>query len=423
MGPGSCRRFFEAAGRQKEEVSWKETEKDNLFFLPTLPFFSPAAVTSQLAPFPFLRNRSSGLGLPDRFPQQRVAADFLWHRPLPEAAAAADEGRRGRLARSGQACVLRGAPLAARLVVAPSSSSSSSQSPRLLSLEAIAEMGGRESEFGEEDGDDDDDDEGDSDDDDEGRGGREAPSRPSRPRPSPPPIPATLLTAGPPSRRAPPPELYALDERKNLPGAHYRIRFPPTAKLSRRLEGEEEHGKESCGNGNGNGGGGNGGGTRRKSALSSLAAAASAWEGRPSLLTARLMTGGEIIAEPGEREGGEEALRRLVREGIDWGWLSSLAGNDGDDGDDDDDGGGSGESPSLPPTSPSCWLPPSAVDCEWAGGGGGSSSSSSAATGSISSCGGAIVLPASYATHDRVFAQVRGRRRVLVAAPSDALEK
>ena len=278
-------------------------------------------------------------------------------------------------------------------------------------------MGGseRESEFG-EDGDDGDDD--DDDDEEEGRE-EEAPRRRPAPRP---PIPATLLTAGP---RAPP-ELYALDERKNLPGAHYRIRFPPTAKLSRRLE---------EGEGGSGGGGGGGGRSRRRSssALSSLAAAASAWVGRPSLLSARLMTGGgegegegrgggtPPAAEAG-REGGDEALRRLVREGIDWGWLSSLAGNDGDDGGNDGDDGGNGDGrspPPPPPPSPSCWLPPSAIDCEWAGGGGAGPSSSS----SSSSAGAVVVLPASYATHDRVFAQVRGTRRVLVATPTDALEK
>lgn len=114
-------------------------------------------------------------------------------------------------------------------------------------------------------------------------------------------------------------------------------------------------------------------------------------------------------------------MTRLVREGMDWKWLSALAGQNGGDGDgaDDADDGENGDengengddgssSPSPPsPPSPSCWLPPSAVDCEWAGGG----------------RGGGCVLPASYATHDRVFAQVAGTRRVLVAEPRDALEK
>ena len=95
-----------------------------------------------------------------------------------------------------------------------------------------------------------------------------------------------------------------------------------------------------------------------------------------------------------------------MREGIDWGWLSSLAGDDNDGDDGDGDGGESSSSP--PPSSPSCWLPPSAVDCEWAG---------------ASSAGSCVILPASYATHDRVFAQVSGIRRVLVAKPKDALEK
>jgi len=311
---------------------------------------------------------SSSPSRPSYSSSGRAAADFLWGEPLPEAPAAEDERRRWGLARSGQACVLRGAPLAAELIASSS---------KLFSLEAVAGM-----EKGEESDGDEEDEEEESDEEEE--------TRPPRPPPPPPPpeIPATLLVAGPHA----PPELHALDERKNNAGAHYRIRCPPTAKFSKRLESSE--------------GGGELGEGRRSSGsvLSSLAAAASAWRMRPSLLTARLLTG---EASKGDDE---NELRRAVREWLDWRWLSSLAGNENDN---DDDGGSDengGESSTSPPPPPSCWLPPSAIDCEWAGGGG--------RTG-----GCVVILPASYATHDRVFAQVQGTRRVLVAKPGDALEK
>jgi len=382
-------------GGRRGELDRTERERNNFFVSFPLPLLAggsrPFLSKTKLPPSPFL---PSFLPLSLDTSLQRAAADFLWADPLPEAPAAADERRNWRLARSGRACVLRGAPLAARLVApapAPPSSPPSPSPPapwrplQQLSLEAIAEMegGGGRGHGGGEGGD------GDSDEDGDGGGAGAA----ARRRPPPRRIPATLLAAGP---RAPP-ELWALDERKNSPGSHYRIRFPPTTKRSEGLEGGE---------GSGGGGGGS------KGVLSPLAAAASAWDSRPSLLTARLLTGGGDGGEAsgaaapagGSEEDGDEALRRLVREGIDWGWLSSLAGEDNDGADGD---GGGGASPSFPPPAPSCWLPPSAVDCEWAGAG----------------AAGCLVLPASYATHDRVFAQVRGVRRVLVARPRDALEK